>query len=70
MPYRIKVRLAELGLKSVDIIEELRKIGIECTPAQFSNAIKHRDYSPKTETILKYADQIISEKEREKGIIN
>ena len=34
MRNRIKARLAELGLRSQDLIKELREIGINCTPPE------------------------------------
>lgn len=68
MRYRIKPRLAELGLKHDDIIAELRKIGIYCTDSQFSRAINGKDYTKKSETICEKADEIISGIERERGI--
>lgn len=38
MPFKIKVRLAELGKKQVDLIPELEKRGLKVSPAELSAA--------------------------------
>lgn len=68
MRNRIKARLAELGLRSQDLIKELREIGINCTPPQFSRAINGVLYDPKSELICEKADEILTQIEKEKGV--
>lgn len=64
MPFKIKVRLAELGKKQVDLIPELAKRGLKVNPAELSNAILGRIQQPKTDKILSTANEIISEWEK------
>lgn len=61
MRYRIKARLAELGRTSVEVIEEIRRRGVDTSPTRFSAAIRGADRGPKAEKLCEMADQIISE---------
>ena len=64
MPFKIKVRLAELGKKQVDLIPELAKRGLKVNPTELSNAILGRIQQPKTDKILSAANEIVSEWEK------
>lgn len=66
MPFKIKVRLAELGKKQVDLIPELAKMGLKVNPAELSLAILGRSQQPKTEKILSAANEIVSTWEQAK----
>lgn len=66
MPFKIKVRLAELGKKQVDLIPELAKRGLKVNPTELSLAILGRKQQPKTDKILSVANEIVSEWEKEK----
>lgn len=67
MPFKIKVRLAELGKKQVDLIPELAKRGLKVNPTELSLAILGRKQQPKTDKILSIANEIVSEWERERS---
>lgn len=64
MPFKIKVRLAELGKKQVELIPELAKRGLKVNPTELSNAILGRIQQPKTDKILSAANEIVSEWEK------
>lgn len=64
MPFKIKVRFAELGKKQVDLIPELAKRGLKVNPTELSNAILGRTQQPKTDKILSAANEIVSEWEK------
>lgn len=64
MPFRIKVRLAELGKKQVDLMPELAKRGIKVNPTELSRAIGGTNQQPKMQTILSAANEILSEWEK------
>ncbi len=68
MRNRIKPRLAELGLRSQDLINELREIGVTCSQSQFSLAIHGNKFDPKSELICEKADEILTRIEKEKGV--
>ncbi len=65
MPFKIKVRLAELGKKQVDLIPELEKKGLKVSPTELSLAILGRSQQPKMAKVLSAANEIISVWERE-----
>lgn len=67
MPFKIKVRLAELGRKQVELIPELAKQGLSVNPTELSLAILGRSQQPKAEKILSVANEIISAWENERG---
>lgn len=64
MPFKIKVRLAELGKKQVDLLSEFAKRGLKVNPTELSLAISGRNQQPKMGDILSAANEIISEWER------
>ena len=66
MPFKIKVCLAELGKKQVDLIPELAKRGLKVNPAELSNAILGRIQQPKSDKILSAANEIVSAWEQAK----
>lgn len=66
MPFKIKVRLAELGRKQAELIPELSKKGLKVNPTELSLAISGRVQQPKTDKILSAANEIVSAWEREK----
>lgn len=66
MPFKIKVRLAELERKQIDLIPELAKRGIKVNPTELSYAIRGRTQQPKAAKILSAANEIISEWESER----
>lgn len=66
--YDMDVRLARLGRKQVDVISELRNRGFRVTPAEFSFFKNGRVTTPKSETVLKAADEIVSQWEAERDI--
>ena len=69
MPFRIKLRLMELGRKQVELIPELRKRGIErITPSDLSVALKGDSQSPKSQKILSAANEIVTEWEQAKAL--
>ena len=68
MRYRIKARLADLGLKSVNAIEELKKYGLKTDQSGFSKAISGRSYGEMADKIAETADRIITIWEKERGI--
>lgn len=65
MPFRIKVRLAEINRKQVDLIPELRKRDIITNPSELSNVLKGIMQTPKAEKILSAVNEIVTEWERE-----
>lgn len=67
MPFKIKVRLVELGKSQVDLIPELAKKGIKANPTELSYAIRGKSQTPKSEKILSAANEIVSGWEREGG---
>lgn len=66
MPFKIKVRLAELGKKQVDLIPELEKKGLKVSPTELSLAILGRNQQPKMAKVLSAANEIISDWEQER----
>ena len=68
MRYRIKSRLADLGMKSVDLLDELRGVGVFASSAEFSRAINNREHTPKADLICQKADEILCKIEKEKGL--
>lgn len=67
MPFKIKIRLMELGKKQVDLIPELAKMGIKTEPAELSNALSGRYQKPKLDKILSACNVIVTEWENQKG---
>ena len=61
MRYNIKARLAFLNKRSIDLIKELRKRGIDIYPSDFSAAINSKLNTPKADQVCDTADQILSE---------
>lgn len=61
MPFKIKVRLMELGRKQVDLIPALKERGIMITPAELSNTLSGMLQSPKAEKTLSAANEIVTE---------
>jgi hypothetical protein len=65
--YNINSRLKALGRQNIEVVEALMAAGYYVNPTEFS-AFKYGRYrTPKAERVLKAADQIISEWEREDG---
>lgn len=64
MPFKIKVRLMELGRKQVDLIPALKERGIPVSPCELSNTLSGVLQSPKAEKILSAANEIVTEWER------
>lgn len=60
MPFKIKVRLAELEKKQVDLIPELAKRGLKVNSTELSQAISGKNQQPKMGNILSAANEIIS----------
>lgn len=67
MPFKIKIRLMELGKKQVELIPELAKMGIKTEPAELSNALSGRYQKPKLDKILSACNVIVTEWENQKG---
>lgn len=66
-----KSRIAMLGLKNSDIIEELyRKYNIKISSSAFSQAIKKLNKFPKEEMVCDCVEKILAEKEKEFDIHN
>lgn len=61
MPFKIKVRLIELGRKQVDLIPELAKRGIKTNPSELTQALKGINQQPKMGKIISAANEIVSE---------
>lgn len=62
----IKSRMALLGIKGTDIIEEIyRTYNVKVDAGQFSRAIKNIAKSPKEEQICEWVEKILTEKEAE-----
>lgn len=57
--YNIKGRLATLGRKNIDVMNEIRNRGISCSASEFTIAI-HGGTAPKHDRICSLADEIIS----------
>lgn len=66
MPFKIKVRLAELDRKQAELIPELSKKGLKVNPTELSLAISGRVQQPKTDKILSAANEIVAAWESEK----
>lgn len=66
MPFKIKVRLAELGRNQVELIPELAKRGLRVNPTELSYAVRGISQSPKSTKILSAANEIVSEWESER----
>lgn len=64
MKYRIRVRLAELNLKFVFLVDELRKMGERIGPSELSGYVCGRALGPKSERILAECDEILRREER------
>jgi hypothetical protein len=67
-PLSIKVRLAMLGKKQVDLFEELNKIGGEyrvSAPSNLNNIINERRTGGKAQMILMKCNQILNKWEME-----
>lgn len=64
MPFKIKIRLIELGKKQADLIPELAKRGIKANPTELSQALTGRCQQPKAEAIISAANEIVKEWEK------
>lgn len=64
MPFKIKVRLVELGKNQVDLIPELAKRGLKVNSTELSYAIRGISQTPKSAKILSAANEIVSEWEK------
>lgn len=61
MPFKIKVRLMELGKKQIDLIPELqKKLGTSISSPELSVALSGVSQSPKSMNIVSAANEIIS----------
>lgn len=67
MPFKIKVRLAELNKKQIELIPELVKRGIKVNSTELSQAVNGTNQQPKMQTILSAANEILSEWENERN---
>lgn len=67
MPFRIKIRLMELGKKQYDLIPELNKRGIKADQAAVSNALNGRCQAPKFDRILSACNEIVTAWEKAKS---
>lgn len=67
MPFKIKVRLAELNKKQNELIPELVKRGIKVNSTELSQAVNGTNQQPKMQTILSAANEILSEWENERN---
>jgi hypothetical protein len=65
LPFRIKIRLMELGKKQRDLIPELAKMGIKTEPAELSNALSGLYQKPKLDRILSACNVIVTAWEKE-----
>ena len=66
MPFRIKVRLTELGRSQVDLIAAIReKYNIKIDPAELSKILRGTLQTPKAEKVLSAAHEIVSSWELE-----
>lgn len=65
MPFRIKIRLIELGKKQYELIPELAKRGIKADQAALSNALSGRYQAPKFDKILSACNEIVTAWEKE-----
>ena len=61
----IKSKMAELGMKQVDMIMELRKRGIVVQPPMMSSVLRGVYTYPKAKQILAVCEEIIKERENE-----
>ena len=61
MPFKIKVRLMELGKKQTDLIPELAKRGIKANPTEISQAVNGTNQQKKIMDIISAANEIVSE---------
>lgn len=67
MPFKIKVRLMELGKNQVDLIPELAKRDIKVSPPELSLAINGVSQSPKSMNIVSAANEIVSSWEQQQA---
>lgn len=65
MNYNIPVRLAKLHKHQTDIIKELRKRGIRVSQSEFSLWVNGVEDPPRSEGVMKAADEIVTEWEAE-----
>ena len=71
MRYRIKARLADLGMKSKDLIEILNKdYGLKIDASKFSLAINSGSGTRKQELICETADRVLTEIENDRNLKN
>lgn len=61
----IKSKMAELGMKQVDMIMELRKRGIVVQPPMMSSVLRGVYTYPKAKQILAVCEEILKERENE-----
>lgn len=65
--YRIKARIAELGMTSRQLINLLGDEGIHCSDSRFSDVISGRVRTPQAEVICERADKILAEIETKRN---
>ena len=59
----IQERMKTLGIKQVDLILELRKLGIVVQPPEMSSIIRGVYTYPKAKMVLDECDKILTERE-------
>ncbi len=64
MPYRIKVRLMEIGKTQIDLIEALRNKGYTIDPANMSRLLRGIWNTKHAEMLIAAADEIVTEWEK------
>ena len=69
MYQNLKVRILLCGKKNIDVIEEIKKRGINVSPCSFSSALHGRLNTPAGRNILQAAEEVISGWEKEQGRI-
>ena len=66
MANMVKVRLAQLGKKQVDLLVALRERGfINLSPALLSTYVNGMSMAPQAQAVVKASDKILGEWERE-----
>lgn len=63
----LKVRIMLCGKRNVDVIDELRKRGLDMSSSKFSEALNGYRTGPKPRMILAETEKIVSEWEKEQG---
>lgn len=60
----IKIRLLQLGMKQVDLLEPLRERGFKISSTELNKAINGREAQPKHLEALEAIKKILDEKEK------